>query len=344
MPIFSRSTLQFSMTRSSPFLRGAIYFFLSLILVGLAAEMVARTPLGDQLPAPSLQGDSFLFDAKVYRLEQQVRRDGSIDCIFIGSSVTNSDVDPETVERAYREQTGESIRCFNLGYPAMTIENASAFVDSVIAKFSPRLIVYTFIPRDLTQSGFNVDFLQQSPWLQPHPRDLHGWLIQNSHAYRYYQTWRYLLLVPNRDKRIAELTNLTAQGFQPTYDIREPYPETINLTGELLKQIAESEYARLALEQLLERQTANVRILLVEAPIYRNPSDAALWQVYESDYIPFIAELAKDNNTVFIRSGGISNLIPREHWYDHLHFNFNGAVAFSQWLGETLAAQRDLLK
>jgi len=341
MKNFPGQTFHLACSRTSPFLRGLIFFLITLLVVILALEIGARSPLGSLLPAPSVQGDSFLFDAKIYALEQQARRDGRLDCIFIGSSVTNSDIDPQAFEQAYLEQTGESIHCFNLGYPAMTVENAAAFADSVIAKFSPRLIVYTFIPRDVIFSDLNVDFLQQSAWLQPHPRDLHGWLIQNSYAYRYYQTWRYLLLVPNRAKRVIELTHLTDKGFQPTYEIRDPYPQTINFTVELLAQTATG-YTRHNLEQLLARQNETVRILLVEAPIYRDPLDAALWQAYETEYIPLIEELARNNNTALIRTAAISSAIPRAHWYDHLHFNFDGALTFSRWLGGVLASQPGL--
>ncbi|MBV6396217.1 MAG: hypothetical protein HFACDABA_01811 [Anaerolineales bacterium] len=342
MKNFPGQTFHLACSRTSPFLRGLTGFLLTFLIVVFALEAGGRSPLGNRLPAPSVQGDSFLFDAKVYALEQQARRNGRLDCIFIGSSVTNSDIDPQALEQVYFEQTGEPIHCFNFGYPAMTVENAAVFADSVIAKFSPRLIVYTFIPRDVIFSDLNVDFLQQSAWLQTHPRDLHDWLIQNSYAYRYYQTWRYLLLPPNREKRVTELTHLTDKGFQPTYDIRDPYPQTINFTVDLLAQTAATDYTRRHLKQLLARQDDTVHILLVEAPIYREAADAALWQAYENEYIPLIEELAHANNTAFIRTAKISSAIPRPHWYDHLHLNFDGALTFSRWLGGVLASRRGL--
>lgn len=344
MPIFSHATLRLTISKSSPLLRGIFYFFSTLLLAILIAEITARSPLGERLPAPSVQADSFLFDAKVYELERQVRRDGGIDCVFIGSSVTNSDIDPETVERVYREQTGEAIRCFNFGYPAMTIENAVAFTDAVITKFHPRLIIYTFLPRDLTDLTYNIDFLEASPWFDAKSLTPRGWLMNHSYAYRYYQTWRYLLLTQNRAKRLAEIQRLTDKGFQPTFDIRKPYPETINLTEESLIQVWQLQGPRAGLEDIIARQKQGVRILLVEGPIFHEPNSESLWQAYETAYIPPLEQFAEDAGVAFIRSQEVAVTVPREYWYDQLHFNYEGAITFSEWLGVALANHRDLFR
>lgn len=59
MSIFSRATLQLTPNKTSPFLRGFIYFLLTLLLVIFAAEVVARSPLGDLLPAPIRRSGQF---------------------------------------------------------------------------------------------------------------------------------------------------------------------------------------------------------------------------------------------------------------------------------------------
>jgi hypothetical protein len=344
MSMFSRATLQAHVSRSSPFVRGSIYFFLSLVLMIVAAEIVARSALGDQLPAPSVQADSFLLDAKIYRLEQQVRRDGQLDCVFIGSSVTNSDIDPRTVERVYHERTGETIHCFNLGEPAMTAANAKAFADAVVARYSPRLVIYTFIPRDVIQAKNNLDFVQGTPWFEVPPSRVESWLIQNSYAYRYFQTWRYLLLAPNRVKRRAEVQNLTASGYQPNYDIREPYPETINLSTDLVTGIWKTDYSARVLQSLISAAKPSTHILLIEGPIYRDAGAVEVWTAYDTNYLPGMELFAQQNHVLYLRSNAISSTIPKQDWYDQLHFNDGGAQAFSAWLGRMLAEQRALFQ
>ncbi|MEW5941381.1 MAG: hypothetical protein AB1750_17080, partial [Chloroflexota bacterium] len=306
------------------------------------AEIVARSSLGDLLPAPSVEADSFLFDAKVYDLEQQVRRDGGADCVFIGSSVTNNSVDPAIVERAYNEQTGETIHCFNFAYPAMNAENAATFADAVIAKFRPRLIVYTFIPRDLTDTEYTVDFLEASPWFQTdNPR---AWLVNRSYAYRYYLTWRYWLVNANRAKRLEEIQNLTDKGFQPTFDIRDPYPARINMTEDYLATVWSDPRTQRALENLLARQTEEVRIILVEGAIHNDGQSASLFAAYERDYIAPLEKILAARNVPYWRTNEIAATIPKEHWYDWFHVNNPGAQTFSEWLGHMLAENQWLFE
>jgi hypothetical protein len=333
--IFSRETL----TLSKPSLRGIFYFFLSVLLVIIAAEIVARSPIGSLLPAPSVQADSFLFDAKVYNLERQVQQNGKIDCLFIGSSVSNSDIDPDLVEQIYFAQTGETIHCYNLGYPAMTVENAAVFINAAIAHFSPRVVFYTFIPRDLTDEKYNVDFLEKSPWFQTgetQPSDTQ-WLVNHSYAYRYYLTWRYLLVDKNRAKRIDEIKKLTSKGFQPTEDIREPYPEKINMMPGYVSQVWATPRPQQLLANLIAIQSQEVRIILVEGPIYRDPQYYSVWDAYERAYIPPLEQFAQEKDVPFWRTEEISAQIPQPHWYDWVHVNRAGAAAFSQWLGEMMA-------
>lgn len=342
MIIFSRETL----TRSKPSLRVILYFLLTLPIVLLAAEIVARSPIGTLLPAPSVQADSFLFDAKVYNLEQQVRRDDGLDCLFVGSSVANVGIDPTAVEQAYLQQTGETIHCYNLGYPAMTVENAAAFVNAAIANFSPRVVFYTFIPRDLTDEKYTVDFLEKSPWFQTGETQpsMTAWLVNHSYAYRYDQTWRYLLVDKNRAKRIEEIKGLTSKGFQPTEDIREPYPERITMTPEYVSQVWVTPRPQQMLADLIALQSQEVRIVLVEGPIYRDPQYSSVWDAYERDYIPPLEQFAQETNIPLWRTDEISAQIPKPHWYDWVHVNRAGAATFSQWLGEMMAENKWLFE
>ncbi|MFZ5857789.1 MAG: hypothetical protein ACOYZ6_13235 [Chloroflexota bacterium] len=341
-PIFSCATL----TLSKPSLRGILYFLLTVPLVLLAAEIVARSPIGSLLPAPSVEADSFLFDAKIYALENQVRRDGRLDCLFVGSSVANVSIDPTTVEQMYFQQTGETIHCYNLGYPAMTVENAAAFVNAAIANYSPRVVFYAFIPRDLTDATYTVDFLEKSPWFQAGQTQpsTTTWLVDHSYAYRYYQTWRYLLVNKNRVKRLEEIKNLTGKGFQPTEDIREPYPERITMMPEYVSQVWATPRPQQMLANLIALQSQDVRIVLVEAPIYRDPQYPSVWDAYERDYIPPLEQFAREKNVTFWRTDEISMQTPKPHWYDWVHVNHAGAATFSQWLGEMMAENKSLFE
>ena len=343
--IFSHETLNLKVSKSSPSLRGILYFFLSLPLVLLAAEIVARSPLGSSLPAPSVNADSFLFDAKIYSLEQQVRRNGGLDCLFLGSSVANVDINPEVVEQVYLEQTGETIHCFNLGLPAMTIENATAIADAAIARFQPKVIFYTILSRDIDHVTASVNFIEQSNWLKFNrgKDSLNGWLVNHSYAWRYFLTWRYWLVTPNRAKMDSETIFLTPKGFQPAQGINDPYPENQTMTPERLMQIWDDPGHAQVVNDFLALQQKGVTLVFIEGPVYRDPN-ANTWPAYEADYIPPLQSLLETGGVPFWRTDAIAVQIQKPNWYDWLHLNSQGAVTFSQWLGEVMAENKNLFK
>lgn len=338
MPIFSRATLHLKITKSSPFLRGMINFLISVPFVILAAEVAARTPPGRLLPAPSVEADSFLFDAKIHALENQVRRDGGLDCLFLGSSVANSDIDPAIVEQAYLEHTGRSIHCYNLGLPAMTIENATAIAEAIITRFHPKVIIYPILSRDIGHISASADHIEKSDWLkfQRGRQSVNGWLVNYSYAWRYLLTWRYWLAIPNRVKMDAETVHLSPTGFQPAQGINHPYPENQTMTPELLARIWDDPGHARAVENFIALQRKGVKLVIIEGPVYRDPN-ADTWPVYETVYLPPLQNLLEANGIPFWRTEAISLQIPKPYWFDWLHLNRAGAVPFSQWLGERLA-------
>jgi hypothetical protein len=342
--IFSRETLAFS----KPSLRGIFYFLLTIPLVLFAAEIVARSPIGPLIPAPSVNADSFLFDAKIYELENQLRRDGSLDCLFLGSSVANSDIDPAVVEQIYREQTGETIHCFNLGLPAMTIETASALADAAIERFHPKVIVYAILPRDVHDAIANVDYLGKIDWVKTNRGipSLNGWLVNHSYAYRYFITWRYWLNLPNRAKMEAETSPLAAKGYQPAPGIREPYIENLTMTPERLHEAWDDPRQAQAVQNFLLLQQKGVKIVFLEGPSYHesDASDSETWRVYETEYLPTLIQILDENQIPFWRTQEIAIAIPKDHWFDWLHLNTDGAATFSQWLGGVMAENKNLFE
>lgn len=343
-PIFSRETL----TLSKSSLRGILYFFLTIPIVLLVAEIVARSPLGDLLPAPSVNADSFLFDAKIYQLEKQIQRDGTLDCLFLGSSVANSDVDPFVVEKIYHEKTGETIHCYNLGLPALTLENATPIAEAAIARFHPKVIIYAILPRDVNDVIANVNYLEKIDWVTFHrgAPTLKGWLVNNSHGWRYFLTWRYWLTIPNRAKMQEETRWLTSKGFQPAMNVREPYIENLTMTPERLCEAWDDPRQAAAVERFLALQHKGVRIVFIEGPAYHEPdaSDSETWLAYETEYIPTLLQILDAHQVPFWRTDSLAVQIPKEHWYDWLHLNQHGAATFSQWIGVIMAENRTVFK
>ncbi len=327
-----------------------LLFLWTIPLVALGAEALARSPLGAGLPTPSIGADSFVLDAKLYALESQIRRDSRVDCLFVGSSVSNSDIDPAVVEKIYREQTGETIQCYNIGIPVMTADNTVAFSRALIQRFHPKVIFFTVLPRDISPFEFNADFLENSAWVQHNIGNpsLSGWLVSNSYAYRYFLSWRYLLIPANRVKRNAETASLTPKGFQPAQGVHPPDPNNPFSTAQELQKIWDDPAHMASITSALTLQTQGTQLVLIEGPLNRSSqvigASQSAWDAYESAYLPPLAQALKANNIPFWRTDEISLQIPSAHWYDWRHLNSQGALTFSQWLGEQLSQNSWLFK
>lgn len=348
MKLFPRASLDVKFTRSSTLPRGILYFLISLLSVLALTEIIARSPLGSNLPAPSVQADSFLFDAKIYALEAQIRRQGKIDCLFLGSSVANSDIDPAVVEEVFHSNTGDSIHCYNLGMPALTLENATAIAAAVIQRYQPGLIIYAVLPRDINDVTANMDPIEKIDWVKYNrgTPSLNGWLINHSHGWRYFLTWRYWLTPANRLKMQEDTHGLTQKGYQPAEGIRDPYIPNLTMTPERLREVWSDPRRALALERFLALGGEKVTIILLEGPAYHETgeSDAETWRAYQDDYLPGLLEILEANGTTFWRTNDVSLQIPKSHWYDWLHLNRLGAETFSRWLGAKMAENADLVK
>jgi hypothetical protein len=234
--------------------------------------------------------------------------------------------------------------------PAMTVENATALADAVITRFHPKVIIYPVLSRDISHLVATADFIEKSDWLKANRGEVtpKGWLVNHSYAYRYFLTWRYWLVTGNRAKMTSEVKWLTPEGFQPAAGIRDPYPANLTMTPKRLAEVWADPTRRPALEAFLALQKRGVRIVLVEGPVYRDPSvDPATipsWQIYENQYIATFQQIADENGIPFWRSDAVAIQIPKLLWYDWIHLNGEGAVPFSQWLGEQLAENAWLFK
>jgi len=341
--------------RNSPLLRGLAYFLLTFLLVVLGMEALGRSPLAGFLPPSSLKVDNFLLEAKIHALELQTRRVGRLDCLFLGSSVTNSDIDPSIVEQIYRQQTGETIHCFNLGLPALTTETATALAEVILPRFRPKVIFYSILPRDIRDTIANVDYLLDTPWVKFYrgAPSLEGWLLHHAYSYRYYLAWRYWLVIPNRLKQLQETHFLTPKGFQPAQGIRDPYLPNLTMTSERLRAAWSTPQERHAFQALLSLQRKGVRLIILEGPAYHEPdgSDAETWAAYYESYLPPLLELLQTygaENGIgavpFWETQALARQIPKAHWYDWLHLNSQGAITFSRWLGQQIAQHPSLFR
>lgn len=309
---------------------------LALLLTGsLVAEGVARSSLGLMIPPPSVGADSFEFDAKVYYLEQSIRRRGTLDCLIVGDSMTNNGPDPRLVEDAYRAATGSSLHCFNFGLPAMFLDATGPLAEALVNRFQPRLLIVILSARNFEESvDFPIRYVGSSDWSRYNlgSPSLRGWAVNSVYGYRYALSAQYWLTPTNRESFSDTWQMITLEGFSPA----NGFGEERELDPEPPEFQRSYPPAQAGFDRLLELPGKGVNVLVVDAPI--RPDVYSAWEAtYYRPYIAYMQDTLFQHDIPFWLTQDMSGRVPAGGWYDIQHVNENGVPLFSTWLGEQLA-------
>jgi hypothetical protein len=309
-----------------------------------AAEGLARSEtVQAHLPPPGVGSSNVVFEFRLHYLDTLVKREGRVDCLFVGNSMTVRGVDPEIFAGAYRQQTGEDIICFNFGIRGATASTIGPMAEIFVERYHPRLLIYGSTARDygegLRTSSKKV--VLDIPWTQYQlgRASFEGWLISSSYAYR-----QYLALLdgvthrqPAPRKDLAP--SLTAYGFDrgdrqaARVDVSPDLEEYANLVEAFADyRVSEEDLQGLAWIVALEKR--GVEVVIVEMPL--PPTALEVFGDGEADYrlyLDRVGAYAQEHDVPFWRTHTL-DLIPDDGWRDHFHLNLTGAEAFSAWLGE----------
>lgn len=329
---------------------GRILLYTALLTLGLLALLIASAEitgrsrtLSRSLPPPSVNASNPEFDIKLHELELFEREYGGVDCLLIGSSVVDDGMDPALVARAYSENSGEVIHCFNFGLFTLTNDSGGALTQALVRRFNPRVVIYEISARSFSgRFGELARPLMDNAWVLYHNGDftLEGWLLEHSYAYRYYLSAASWFYPPNRPI-INELRwPFVEYGYFPGQQALEYKPEEVEpiFTD---YQLEKDQMA--GFEQVLASNPA--RLAIVEAPVYSqflNVYISGGVSAYESLFIQPVSVVLNDQAVPFWRTNDdFSASLPEEYWMDARHLNLAGAELFSRWLGEQMAQQFD---
>jgi hypothetical protein len=317
---------------------------LAILLIAVvcgAAELAARTETAARgLLPPSLGSPSRSFEIQLFRLERFVGQHGPPDCVFVGSSLTLTGLDPAIVARAFAAAAGREIRCFNLGVPGLSATDAAALGRVVAEDLRPWLLVYGATVLDFADSSEGPR-LADLPWLRYRAGyfSVAGWLADVSRAYRYYLTYRSWL--------DPEARRLMARGFPSRQDGYYGMPASGMPVGGLTSPLLDRVVTRpvgerhvAALDRLLAIRDDGIELLVLEMP---GPVVFSSRLVATAEYrhtIDRIEETIARRGVVFWRTWRElpGDLIPDTGFRDPLHLNTEGAARLSEWLGKALAA------
>jgi hypothetical protein len=325
-----------------PFGRTVFLAALLLLLLVVISEGLSRLLVKlEVLQPPPIGSHNAELDVKLSLLDRRIETHGRIDCIFLGSSQTDSAIDPETFSVAFQENSGKTIHCFNFSLATLTAEPAGKIAAILAQRYHPALLIYGTSARD-----YSLDFgewarpLLNDPWVRYMSEDfnLRGWLIEHSY------TVRYLVLIrqqTNPDYRVftQELrSGLTAFGYKPAAG-----NDLENRKTDFIPEYSISQRDLVGLDQFLRLQSQDLQILVVETPVHHSflpyyvEADA---EAYETKFITPIADFIEQYHVQFWRSqNAINEIVPDSGWSDTRHLNTEGGIIFSQWLGQKMVAE-----
>ncbi len=311
---------------------------LSLLILGLLSEVALRMAHAAQvLPAPNMGVANPELGIKVARLDALAKAKGKIDCIFIGSSAGDADIDTQEMSRTYQTRSGEEIVCFNFGIAAMPTTATPVIGKFLIARYHPKILIFGADP-----SVFSQDFpggVYDVPWVRYHAGEfsLEGWLMEQSYLYRYSfasSDWRNV-------ERI-ELTSRLERNISPFgFNAYKGDEFEVVSTGWVTAQHQLHPPYFASYHDFLSLRSSGTQIVIVELPTqmnFRVNKDLADEKTYREQFLdPIIAD-AESRGVLFWRTGQIVfTTLPADHFADWLHLNYRGTKVFSGWLGEQLA-------
>lgn len=324
-----------------------------LILTGMAEAVVRQPAFQSRLMAPTLNTRHRQFEVQWHRLQQVAQEDGRVDCIVLGNSMVVSGFDPLVFARAYQEETGETLTCFNFGVDAIPTMPAGALAKILIEDYQPRLFIYGLDARDLAVARTDRDttVILDMPWVQYRMGhfNLEGWLIEHSALYRYRRLLYNLSRFQYRDTLRSYYGPETARG-RLGYDPDETVADYINVPPDpnnpefqiqyyyrLLSDYQLDAENQAGLEMLLAQQQAPGQFLVLEMPVpdtyFFFFGDAA---ADHDTFTRYVNETSARYHVPFWQTSSL-RLFPDDSWMDYSHLNAKGAEIFSAWLGHQIS-------
>lgn len=340
---FHARTLQITRPFGTVLAHGAALAVLLTILVAAFFETGSYAGFIQQvMPHPSLATSNPQFDLKIDRLDQWVRLNGAVDCIFIGSSQVDGGINPEAVSEAYKQKTGRPINCFNFGISTLTSQAAGPLAHLLVERYHPQLLVLGTSPRDFSEQFGDLSRpLTETAFIEQYndKPSLQGWMIDQSSAYRYYlglQQWQD----PENRKIIDEYSrSIQSNGFDPKQGEYEFEADTQDV---LIPDFEIHEADWSGFQELSEIKKYGIQVIVLEMPVHPLflPFYLGSLSAYDVRFLQPIQSFLNHYEIPFWQTQPDAPLLlPGSAWKDQRHLNASGAEIFSRYLG-TLIAER----
>ncbi|MBI5081478.1 MAG: hypothetical protein HZB17_09280, partial [Chloroflexi bacterium] len=314
---------------------------LSLLILGLLSEATLRVAHAAQvLPAPNMGAANPELGIKVTRLDALAKAKGKIDCIFIGSSAVDADVDPQVMAEVFRTRAGDDLTCFNFALAAMPTASAEMIGKMLITRYHPKILLYGVGPFEFSKDFPDTSY--RAPWVLSQAGDVsaEGVLMEYSFLYRYgvgLSGWRDVEQIQLGSKLEGTISSFGFNAYKG--DAFEDPPLPAGMDPHSLHPPRFDGYRAF----LDSRLTTGVQIVVFELPTqldFRVKKDPSGELIYRQKLLEPVMADAESRGALFWRTGQILyEVIPLDHFADWQHLNRRGKDVFSRWLGEQLAQE-----
>jgi hypothetical protein len=312
---------------------------LFLLIFGLLGEAALRLGQAAQvLPAPNMGVANPELGIKVARLDALAKAKGKIDCIFIGSSAVDADVDPLAMAEAYRARMGDDLTCFNFALAAMPTDAAEVIGKMLIARYHPKILLYGVGPFEFTKEF--PDSPYRAPWTLYLAGNfsIEGLLVEHSFLYRYgvgFSGWRDVEQIQLGSKLESTISPFGFNAYKG--DAFEDPPLPAGMDPHSLHPPRFDGYRAF----LDSRLTTGAQIVVFELPTqldFRVKKDSSGELIYRQKLLEPVMADAESRGALFWQTGQLLfDVIPLDHFADWQHLNRRGKDVFSRWLGEQMA-------
>ncbi|MBA4421307.1 MAG: hypothetical protein C0391_09185 [Anaerolinea sp.] len=288
------------------------------------------------MPDPGPGTTNADLNIKMPMLDALAQREGGVDCIFLGSSMTNDDVDPEVFASRYGELSGTTVTCFNFAVATLTGEIAGGLSQILAERYHPDLLVYGTSARDYSKE-LGARALKDDGWFryQLGEWNLTGWLKEYSMLYRTYLKILSDFNPANREYAISVRQNTSPYGHFVVH------VNVISLEGQNTiheETLLKKDFA--GLKRLVSLDGAGVSVVVMEIPVHEAFLPEYVNEKSEDYYRLFFdpaTEILTKAGIPFIHTlTGTRFTAPDEEWADLKHLNNKGSARFSAWLADEI--------
>lgn len=339
-------------------------FLLTLLFFGLIVSLCEVFLRGhwiqDRVNVPYPTQGYQSANTVIKALDDFVEENGDVDCIFLGSSLAAVGINPIAFEKAYIDQTGEAITCFNFGVSVATASSMGPLAHILVNNYHPKLLVFATAPRSYDgRASYNPEVnFQNTPWAKYHLGEFNllGWVLDHSYTARYLTGLSEILFKDeetniDQNEQVSRPREIAAKNvsgnYSPLLHFHEDAPlyqikNNITVNRQKISQpfiLSDDDFT--GFKQIIELdQRPDLTLMVVELPSPKyffldpegapEPSEQTVFQ-------HVIAKYAREHGVPFWTTNEL-NLIPYTFFSDGSHMYISGALDFSQWLGKEIGA------